>query len=375
MSRRAEELSGGLILVMCAGIGILLLVAGERPLIPLPAWAALFGVSLAAVLVAASAPRSRALELGSYGAAVVTSWIVMGTMPQQGMLAVLLVVIAAVGTYVVSLRVTLTVVGLNCLVIAASMALHRADLVEASASTVFYLFIHLAAVFSSVALNRESRLRRELEQRTVELTAASVVLEAEARNAERLRISRELHDQIGHQLTVLNLELEAARHRAVAEAESHLVRAAGVAKELLADVRRTVGQLRAQGDLGVEEALRRIAAGAADLEVRVDVDPEVELDEEQTAALIRAGQEIITNTLRHAEAHELGITIAARDGRVTLQAADDGRGSPEIRPGHGLTGVRERIGHLGGEVAFEGRRGFQVEAWFPVSRDRVGHGR
>lgn len=98
-----------------------------------------------------------------------------------------------------------------------------------------------------------------MEQKNLELEAAGVLLENSAATNERLRISRELHDLIGHQLTVLNLELEAAKHREGSQAHQHVDQAANVAKDLLANVRTTVGELREAGPRGLQQSLERMA--------------------------------------------------------------------------------------------------------------------
>ncbi len=135
----------------------------------------------------------------------------VATAPTAGLLPILLVVTAAVNVYVVPVRVALTIVAFNTVVLAATATIPGA-IGEVALMVGFYLLIQLATVFGSVSLLREQRMRRELTEAHVDLRAASVLLTESARTAERLRISRELHDLIGPQLTVLALELEVARH-------------------------------------------------------------------------------------------------------------------------------------------------------------------
>lgn len=93
---------------------------------------------------------------------------------------------------------------------------------------------------------------------------------------------------------------------------------------------------------------------------------DVEADEEQTAALVRAVQEIVTNTLRHAAARELWISVARDGDTIRLTASDDGKGAAEVVPGNGLRGIAERFAALGGDIAYDGASGFRVTAWAPV---------
>lgn len=98
----------------------------------------------------------------------------------------------------------------------------------------------------------------------------------------------------------------------------------------------------------------------------VDVNGEVRVGGAQTEALVRAVQEIVTNTVRHADATALKIRVAATTGGVSLTAYDDGCGTTALVPGNGLRGLVERIEALGGNVSFDGRKGFTVTAQVPA---------
>ncbi len=203
-------------------------------------WAALFVVTVTALFWAAVIEQRSRRARFALAVAVGSSWAVVATAPAMGLLPILLVVTAAVSVYLVPVQVALTIVALNTVVLAASAAIPGAA-GEIPLMVGFYLLIQFATVFGSVSLLREQRMRRELTETHVDLRAATVLLAESARTAERLRISRDLHDLIGHQLTVLALELEAARHRDGDGAHEHVERAAGVARALLSDVRNTVG--------------------------------------------------------------------------------------------------------------------------------------
>lgn len=227
----------------------------------------------------------------------------------------------------------------------------------------FYLLIQVATAFSTATLLREKRMRIELAQAHVELKGAGILLAESSRTAERLRISRELHDLIGHQLTVLALNLEAARHLDDHAGRKHLERADEVARVLLRDVRGTVGEMRARStDLrqALEDMVDGIPGLAVDVAVDVAVDPELDLGEEQQVAFIRLAQEAVTNTIRHSEAARLTIDLALDGDQVSLVASDDGIGAPAPVLGNGLRGLRERFESLDGELAVDGTAGFTV---------------
>lgn len=356
-----DEWSGLAMLVVCAGVGVPVII-GMAPVrvVPVWLWTFVFLIVLAlVVVVAVLGEHRRAWARTAYFAALLLAYGLVIAAPGGGLIAILLIAIAALGVYVLPLAAVLGVVAVNTVVIAANS-------VDVLLVGGIYLFIHLATVFSSAAMLREQRMRRELAEAHVELRAASVLLSESARTAERLRISRELHDLIGHQLTVLALELEAAKHREGDAARAHVERADGVARGLLADVRATVGELRAEGPGDLADALDRVGRELPGLDVVVDVADDVRVDEARTEAMVRAAQEVVTNTLRHADARELRISVTREADGIRLLAVDDGRGDRRAVPGNGLRGLQERFAALGGLVEFDGTRGFRVEARMPA---------
>ncbi len=355
-----------MMLAVCVGLGTSVVLSSSTPHIPQPAWLAIFAVTLVGILVAAQGEARPRVQLGAYALAVVLGWCLLLTSAQPGALAVLLVVIAAFGTTILRFRHVVAVVVLNTGVIAFAWREIGEEPADVAFSIGFHVSIHLAAVLCMMAILREQRMRRELTEAHVELQTTGVLLEDSARTAERLRISRDLHDLLGHQLTVLTLELEAARHREGAQAHEHVERATHVARDLLADVRSTVDTLRAESSGALARSLRRVGQGVPGLDVAVQVGEDVRTDEEQSAVLLRATQEIVTNSLRHAEARELWIDVTQDSESVHLTAADDGRGSRDFVPGNGLTGLAERFEALGGRVDCDGDQGFRVTARVPV---------
>lgn len=208
-----DEWAGLVMLAVCLGAASPVVVGLVEPDVPPPVWVALLLTTLVAALVAVAGAGRLLPRRAAFGVAVAASWGTVLSAPQAGLLPILLVVVAALGPEVVRLPANLVVVALNTAVVAVSVSRVHDDGFQLAAAPVFYALIQLATVFSLTAIGRERRLRHELARAHVDLQAASVLLAGSARTAERLRISRELHDLIGHQLTVLTLELEAARHR------------------------------------------------------------------------------------------------------------------------------------------------------------------
>ena len=220
---------------------------------------------------------------------------------------------------------------------------------------------------SMLALN-QLKARDELRRVNSELRATQSLLAENTRIAERVRIARELHDLIGHHLTALSLNLEVASHTAEGKAKEHVVRAGSIARLLLSDVREVVSDMRHEDRVNLREAIRELASGVPEPNIHLDIPDELSLtDPKRAQILLRCAQEVITNAVRHAQASNLWIRLAADDEGLRLEARDDGRGAVELLPGNGLTGMRERIKELGGrlEIMTRPNSGFRINAWMP----------
>lgn len=357
-----EIWSGLAMLIVTVAVASPVLFGVADPFIGRFLWSALFVVFLLN-LIMAIADLGRGVSLFGFVVSMVFSWILVLTAPGMGLLSILLVLTAAISAYLVPMKVGLSVVGLNTAVLAVNTVLLEQPPLEVALVVGFYLLIQTATLLSTHTLIREQHQRRELAQAHVDLRAASALLAVSSRSAERLRISRDLHDTIGHQLTVLALELEAAKHRSSGQSQEHVERAGTVARELLAEMRSTVSQLRAE-PTDLAGALGKVVADLPGLHVELDVEPGLSLDEERTEALVRTVQEVTTNTLRHADATRLWISVGlddqvgldGQDGRdVVLTAQDDGRGREDAAragAGNGLRGIAERFEMLGGRAEF-----------------------
>ena len=227
----------------------------------------------------------------------------------------------------------------------------------------------LFAISAAHLARSEASARERLAQVNAELNATQALLTESARMAERLRISRDLHDVMGHHLTSLHVHLDVAARTTEGQSASHLAQARDIAGELLGEVRKVVRQVRVL-PVDLHATLLALAEGADDLDVRL-VLPETlgALDAPRADALLRCVQELITNTRRHAGARRLTIELAqAPDGEVRLMARDDGVGTnANVAEGQGLAGMRERFEALGGWLAVLSRssEGFQVSGAIP----------
>jgi len=185
-----------------------------------------------------------------------------------------------------------------------------------------------------------------------------------AQEDERLRIAREIHDQIGQTLTALTIQAERAVHMEVVE-RATLEQIATTAARGLDDVRRIGRELRPEAldDLGLGNALitlcRRMGASGT-VRVTHQLEPQLPaLAPEAELVIYRIGQEAITNALRHADATGVHLSLATRDDAVLLEIADDGRGMPDEIEANttGLEGMRERALLIGAVLEFASEPG------------------
>lgn len=222
---------------------------------------------------------------------------------------------------------------------------------------------------------RSSLLARELQESREQLVLA--------REEDRRRIRRDLHDGLGPVLGGVAMRLDAAGNAIAADprtAHRLVVQSRAEITEALADVRRLVHGLRppALDDLGLLAAVQQQAerARSGGLEVVVDADPAAleDLPAAVEVAAYRIVSEALANVARHAGADSATVRLATGPADLAVEVADDGRGIAEdVVAGVGLRSLRERVDELGGryEVVCPLGGGTMVRAWLPVGQGAV----
>ena len=147
-----------------------------------------------------------------------------------------------------------------------------------------------------------------------------------------------------------------------------LVTSAGLADELLGDIRGVVRQMRLHDGVELAEAIRQVAAPFPKPRIVLEIEPELRVaDVTQAEALLRAAQEALTNAARHSGAAHVTLKLARSPGGVSLEVVDDGDGARTLEVGHGLRGMRERIESVGGQLEYGNTaNGFAVRAFLPA---------
>ncbi len=265
-------------------------------------------------------------------------------------------------------------IALYVLVTAASFAIGF-DWKEGLLALVLYGAINAFFGAYANALLRANTARRESQTLLVELQVAHRQLQEYAERVEELaiveernRLARDLHDTLGHRLTVASVQLEGAQRLCsidASRAASMVGTVRGQIREALGELRNTVAALRTpiEAELQLHSSLRRLIAdfeGATGLTVhRVLSDELPALPAAQRLALYRAAQEALTNVQKHAAARQVWLVLSAGEGNITLLVSDNGKGLSVKgdQVGFGLRGLRERAERLGGELHLEPRRG------------------
>ncbi|MFF0742374.1 sensor histidine kinase [Streptomyces sp. NPDC004111] len=245
-------------------------------------------------------------------------------------------------------------------------------------------------LISLIAVGRAQHTRgaylREVEQRA---RAAEREQEARARQGateERLRIARELHDVLGHSISLINVQSSAVLHKlgkgpepaaGLAAAEEALTAVKAASKDALRELRSTLGVLRQADEVAptspapgldrLDELTGHARSTGLNVSTRVEgvrraLPPPLDL------AAYRIVQESLTNVTRHARASSVRITLEYADDQLRVRVDDDGDGTPDARnTGSGIRGMTERARAFGGELtAHNTAAGFRVEARLPL---------
>lgn len=221
---------------------------------------------------------------------------------------------------------------------------------QCSAETLGFASAVLFVCVFSLFAKRERIARREVERLSAQVEELAVA-------NERNRIARELHDTLGHVLTVANVQLEAVRASAEGR-EERLLRVQALLKSGLADVRRTVTFWRgppmpeARFPAALLELVEHTEATGLRVAVETRGTPR-SLAPGVGFTLYRGAQEALTNVHRHARAANVTLNLEYTLDAVSLRIADDGVGRADLALGNGLRGLQERLGALGGSVSVE----------------------
>lgn len=230
-------------------------------------------------------------------------------------------------------------------------------------------WFYMATVLISPLIGAIVIQQRAKEAGDAKLRMAQEEVERLAKLAERERIARDLHDLLGHTLSVVVLKSELAQKvmdRDPERARQEIAEVERISRQGLADVREAITGYRSSG-LAAEIEHVRETLTAAGIDTTIEARA-VKLAPAQETALSLALREAATNVIRHAQATRCHITFYAQDGSALMEVQDDGRGG-DAPFGHGLTGMRERIDSLGGALQRETEPGTRLLIRLPLKAE------
>lgn len=240
---------------------------------------------------------------------------------------------------------------------------------EAFLQSLLYAGFSTFVFVTGYVAKQQAAAREEQRRLIAELRAARTLLAENSRVGERLRISRELHDLLGHHLTALSLNLEVAGHLSEGKAQEHVKQSHALAKLLLSDVREAVSDMREGCAIDILAAIAPLVQPMPNLDIRLHADPGLTLEDSGVAQVIlRCVQELITNTIKHARASKLELSLQKLDKLLILKSQDDGVGVALARLGNGLQGMKERVMGLNGQLLIQSApgQGFSVSITMPL---------
>lgn len=227
-------------------------------------------------------------------------------------------------------------------------------------------FVWMPCAIGVVAIGLGNIHFAQLYRERVRVRQAQEQAQEMAKVAERERIGRDLHDLLGHTLSVIVMKSELASKladRDPTRAASEIRDVERVSREALGEVRRAVEGYRQRGLPGELQNAKR-ALEAAGVRLEADLAP-VLLPPRQETTLALVLRESVTNVLRHAQAHLCRVRLEADDHRIVFSVHDDGRGG-RPREGNGIAGMRARVSEAGGTLTLRHEEGMHVMVTLPL---------
>lgn len=253
---------------------------------------------------------------------------------------------------VVSFKQSVIISGLVCIPIVLVFHFYWQSSSGIISALVYWMF-NLFGVVTMDRAFKEEQAKEKANQLNRELLATQSLLSEATKQSERLRISRNIHDVVGHHLTALTINLQVASHLSEGKAKESVEQSYSVAKLLLSDVRAAVSEIRDMSIIDLHGALQRLFDNTPKLKVKFNYEADIKITEVSVAEMVlRAVQEALTNALKHGSASGIWIDLSCdSDNALLLLIKSDGCSETVIVPGNGLTGMKERVHALDGSFA------------------------
>jgi signal transduction histidine kinase len=225
------------------------------------------------------------------------------------------------------------------------------------------------AMITAAMARSEATAREDQARINADLVSTRELLRETSKAGERIRIARELHDVVGHNLTALCLHLEAALHISGNPLQVTLEKALQLARQMLNEVRTVVSGFHDQDHIDLRRAFELLQQNVPRIALAIEIPDDLAItDAARAHAVVRCVQEITTNTLKHSDSRNLWVRIYLREGAIEIEAHDDGSKVEQSKSGIGISAMRRRLEELGGGLTIDPSpgHGFHVKAWLPV---------
>jgi len=232
-----------------------------------------------------------------------------------------------------------------------------------------YSTFHGFALLMGYQTQQAEAAKQKAEALNAELVVANKMIEEFAKDTERTRIARDLHDLLGHHLTALIINLQVVGHKSEGQNKEDILECHRLAKLLLSDVREAVSKLRETNELGFNQMLEEVVSTVPRLKVTTHFEANIAVEDTHVIReLLCCVQEMITNTLRHSSADALTIESKIRENTYQIAVSDNGKVRKQYVEGNGIKGIRERAEHLGGGLSIDTSNGFACLITIPMAQ-------
>ena len=244
------------------------------------------------------------------------------------------------------------------------------------------LFVLILIYFAIYQLNQENDIQNKLalaSKANYELKNYAALSEYIAKDRERKRIARDIHDSVGHALTGIAAGIDATLVLIDInkdEAKSQLEKVQIAVKQGIKDVRKALNRIRpgALNNYTLKESLKKMLKEYADIS-RIKIDfsyhwGSADFEKTTEDVVFRIIEESITNSLRHGHASQVSIACTKPEQNTyQMVIKDNGLGAKKIIPGYGITQMKERVAIINGKISFDGQNGFKIVVDIPVEDD------
>jgi len=247
------------------------------------------------------------------------------------------------------------------------------DLIMAYIWNVFYILSLYGYKTSRMGKIKTDKLNKELELSYSKLQEQSKKIEELTIATERKRVAGEIHDNLGHSLISLNMNLDVAAKiidEDLVKTKELINKSQDLTKESMDSLRKAVYALKEKEAIRLKDSIKDIIdniEATGKVKVKLDMDEDVEsLLQEYKDSIYSSVKEIITNSIKHGKAQEIYIHIKMED-KVIVKVKDNGIGCNDIIKGNGLTGIENSISKFDGSVNYStGKEGFGISLVFPM---------